>query len=220
MCDPICSKPGPKVGNHKEFGTITEFFFLALQFLHVGVCGAMDSFTALNEMKKNLEKEIEARVSRLHPTHPMKKKAQIELSKLQSKIVRYWILLNDEALIMQTVQLLQLLLDLLPKWMGVDYHRLKKARLEDKPSPLIHFLPEMLLSLVNKYHSTMVKIKENYLMLVREQHIRQVIELSCFLLSEQEVVTNPYLSAEFVELIFLWLHDPKSGIIHEQLRQS
>jgi len=27
---------------------------LALQFLHVGVCGAMDNFNKYNEMKKNM----------------------------------------------------------------------------------------------------------------------------------------------------------------------
>lgn len=52
--DPICSKPGPKIEGKKQFGTITEYFFLALQFLNVGVCGAMENFGMYNEMKKNM----------------------------------------------------------------------------------------------------------------------------------------------------------------------
>lgn len=68
-----------------------------------------------------MEKQL-ANVFRQFPEgHPMRKKAQMEINKIQSKIVRYWILLNDDSLITQTVKLLSLLLDLLPKWMGIDY---------------------------------------------------------------------------------------------------
>jgi hypothetical protein len=196
--DALCSKPGPHLTGKKEFGTITEFFFLALQFLQVGICGAMESFNMYNEMKKNMERNLENVVGKLPANHPMRKKAQLEITKVQSKIVRYWILLNDDALIHQTIKLLSLLLDLLPKWMGIDYRNLKRARLEQKPNEMIHFLPEMLLTLVSKYHITMFSIKQNYLAIIGDRHIRQVLELSCLLLSEQDIVTNPYISAGFV----------------------
>lgn len=42
--DPINSKGAPKYEGKKDFGTISEFFFLSLQFLHVGVVGAIDIF--------------------------------------------------------------------------------------------------------------------------------------------------------------------------------
>jgi len=48
---------------------------------------------------------------------------------------------------------------------------------------MIHYLPELLLTLVSKYHTTLFTIKQNYLMIVREQHIRQLLELTTFLLS-------------------------------------
>jgi hypothetical protein len=71
--DPINSKVIMKNEGKKEFGTITEFFFLCLQFLHVGVCGAMEIFEELNEMKKRYEKEI----GKIPHNHPMFKKAQL-----------------------------------------------------------------------------------------------------------------------------------------------
>ena len=49
----------------------------------------------------------------------MYKKAQYEMAKVQSKIVRYYvILLQDEVTISATIKLLDLLLDLLPEWLG------------------------------------------------------------------------------------------------------
>ena len=39
--DAICNKQVVGVQEKRDFGTITEFFYLSLQYLHVGVCGAM-----------------------------------------------------------------------------------------------------------------------------------------------------------------------------------
>ena len=80
-------------------------------------------------MKKNMEKQFNNVVGNLPANHPMRKKAQMELTKIQSKIVRYWILLNDEQMMHQTNQLLGLLLELLPGWMGIDYGNLRRAKL-------------------------------------------------------------------------------------------
>ena len=43
--DAINSRPYKKVEKYRQFGTITEFFFLCVQFLHVGVIGALQNFT-------------------------------------------------------------------------------------------------------------------------------------------------------------------------------
>jgi hypothetical protein len=39
--DAINSRPYKRTEKNREFGTITEFFFLCVQFLHVGVIGAL-----------------------------------------------------------------------------------------------------------------------------------------------------------------------------------
>jgi hypothetical protein len=54
---------------------------------------------------------------------------------------RYWIMLTDDNMILQTVQLLQLLLELLPKWLGIDYKNMHRAELKEKPNQLVFFLP-------------------------------------------------------------------------------
>ena len=173
-----------------------------------------------NDMKKNIEKNVENVYRKFPEGHPIRKKAQLEIAKIQSKIVRYWILLNDDATILPTIKLLGLMLDLLPRWMGIDYENLREGRLLQKGSELVYFLPELLLTLVSKYHTTMFSIKQNYLQTVGSDHLKQILELACFLLSEQDIVTNPYIAAGYIEMIFSFLHDPKAGIVHEQLKES
>lgn len=60
----------------------------------------------------------------------------------------------------------------------------------------------------------MFSIKQNYLQTVGSDHLKQILELTCFLLSEQDIVTNPYIAAGYIEMIFSFLHDPKAGIVH------
>jgi hypothetical protein len=44
----------------------------------------------------------------------------------------------------------------------------------------------------------MFSIKQNYLTTIGPEHMKQILELTCFLLSEQDIVTNPYIAAGFV----------------------
>jgi hypothetical protein len=59
-----------------------------------------------NEMKKNMEKKLSNVIGKFPEGIPSERRYKV------SKIVRYWILLNDDALITQTVKLLSLLLEM------------------------------------------------------------------------------------------------------------
>lgn len=48
----------------------------------------------------------------------------------------------------------------------------------------------------------------------------KILETTCFLLSDQEIVTNPYIAANYVELLFMFLHDSKAGIMYEVFKSS
>jgi len=84
----------------------------------------------------------------------------------------------------------------------------------------MHFLPELLLTVVSKYHTTNFTYKQGYLSLIGEEHIGHILEITCFLLADHEIVTNPYISASYVELIFYFLHDSKASMIGEVLRTN
>ncbi len=47
-----------------------------------------------------------------------------------------------------------------------------------------------------------------------------MLHLICFLLSDQTIVSNPYVAADFIELLFMFLHDNKAGVMGELFRGS
>lgn len=52
------------------------------------------------------------------------------LETTQSKMIRCYIVLMDDRLISSTIKLLDMLMYLLPKWIGVDYENLKHGKIK------------------------------------------------------------------------------------------
>jgi len=72
----------------------------------------------------------------------MSKKIDYEISHTQSKMIRYYVLLMDERVINGTVRLLDMLMLLLPQWIGVSYENLRHGRVKGYKVPEIsYFLP-------------------------------------------------------------------------------
>jgi hypothetical protein len=102
----------------------------------------------------------------------MYKKMGIEISKTQSKMIRTFVVLLDDRVINSTVKLLDLLMLLLSKWMGIDYANLKHGSVKGyKPQELTYFMPEHFLENIYKFHVTNFKFKPNYLNIIGEEHI-------------------------------------------------
>ena len=78
-------------------------------------------------------------------------------------MIRYYVLLlNDDATIHSTIKLLDLLLDLLPEWIGYGFNP-NGMLIKRNSSELGQFLPELLLTIVSKFHSTNFSYKQGYL---------------------------------------------------------
>ena len=116
-----------KMEVQKEFGTITEFFFLCMELLNVGLVSVQDSFVQLNEYKEKLQKEK----PKIPQNHPLYKKIIQEISNTQSKMVRYFIVLMEDRLIKGTVKMLDMLMFLLPQWLNIDYNKLKHGKIKE-----------------------------------------------------------------------------------------
>ena len=60
----------------------------------------------------------------------MYKKLIYEVSNTQSKMIRYYVNLLDDRIILSTVKLLDLLMFLLPQWMCIDYSQLRHGKIK------------------------------------------------------------------------------------------
>ena len=74
-----------------------------------------------------------------------------------------------------------------------------------KTPELARFLPEHFLDSIYKFHLNSYKVKQNYLQIIGEEHIHEIVKITCLILSEEDIVSNPYLGANFVELLFFFL---------------
>ena len=73
----------------------------------------------------------------------MYKKLIYEISNTQSKMIRYFVNLLDDRTILSTIKLLDLLIFLLPQWMGIDYSELRHGKIKGyKVQELTTYLPE------------------------------------------------------------------------------
>ena len=108
------------------------------------------------------EKERLAKMKdKIPPNHPMKFKLDEELARLKAKVVMFYLVLMEENIINPTIKLFNLLLFMLPNWIGVDYDDLQdcKMRKKSKPNEIIYFLPEHLLYSIYKYHISIFEFK-------------------------------------------------------------
>ena len=60
----------------------------------------------------------------------MYKKLIFEISNTQIKMIRYFVNLLDDRTILSTIKLLDLLIFLLPQWMGIDYSELRHGKIK------------------------------------------------------------------------------------------
>jgi hypothetical protein len=64
------------------------------------------------------------------PNNPLYKKIVYEVSSTQSKMIRYFINLMDDRFISSTTKLLDMLMFLLPQWIGVSYENLMHGKIK------------------------------------------------------------------------------------------
>jgi ubiquitin conjugation factor E4 B len=185
----------------KEFGTVTEFFFLTMELLHVGVVPTLLNFKEINETKERIEKELD----KMGKSHPMYAQGERELQRLKVKFFQYYLVVMDDLKVKASVRLLDMVLFLLPRWLGVDYAGFRQGRLQMGRPQLTHVLPEFLLNDVFEYHQFFCRIKENYVQLLGADHINSIVNVTCLLLAEDGVSTNPYVCANYIELLFYFL---------------
>ena len=83
----------------------------------------------------------------------------------------------------------------------------------------MHF-PEHIFDTIYKVHFNVVRFKEEYVKVVGSSHIHELLNLTCLILSEEGIVSNPYIGANFVELISFFLYENKTGIMHDVFKTN
>ena len=95
------------------------------------------------------------------------------MDRLRARTVIYYIILMDDNIINPTIKLFDLLMELLPVWLGFSYDDLVDCKFvkKFKVPELARHLPEHLLESMNKFHMGVFRFKQNYLQMLGESHV-------------------------------------------------
>lgn len=149
----------------------------------------------------------------------MYQRGEKELQRLKVKFFQYYLVLLDDLKIKSSIRLMDMLLYLLPKWLGIDLPSFRKGRLQLQRPFVATQLPEFLLIDIFEYHQFFCRIKENYIQLVGNEHLHNIIQTTCILLADGSPSTNLYVCANFIELIFYFVMT-KKDMVSDVLKQN
>lgn len=154
--------------------------------------------------------------------HPRMQMLVREVERYRTKTVLSYLVLMDENIIHPTIKLFDLLMYMLPIWLKFDYEELVDCKFVRpyKAPEIQYYLPEHLLDSIEKFHIGTYRYKQNYLQMLGENHVHELLKLTCLILSEEAIVSNPYIGASYVELIFFLLYESKSGIMYDVFKSN
>lgn len=162
-----------------------------------------------------LLKRIEKRLKKLNENsfgYSDLKKKQEYLKKLY---FCYNLLLFSERRIKKTLNLLDVTMELLIRWTGVELGCLEHSKVN---VDILNMYPEDYLTFVFEFNVFYLKYFDGFLAVISKTKINNILTMMVILNSKAvSITTNPYLKAKFVELVFYFV-EREQMVVKELLR--
>eukprot|EP01017_Pseudomicrothorax_dubius_P030585 TRINITY_DN382_c0_g1_i5.p1 TRINITY_DN382_c0_g1~~TRINITY_DN382_c0_g1_i5.p1 ORF type:complete len:802 (-),score=191.57 TRINITY_DN382_c0_g1_i5:1102-3507(-) len=182
-----------------EYGTITEYFFLAVTHAHFGLLPCLTELMELGDELRNLEDELK----RLDKGHRLYRAAEERSVQVRREFLAYRTTLFEETRTRAVNGLYDLVARLLFNWSGID------PRTMTGGSPAGEWaLPDIFLVLPDYWITDLVEYHVTHLQHRGEDHLRSLTssQLSTLLnfvvwaLAGVPLISNPYTRGKAVEL--------------------
>ena len=208
----------------KEYGTITEFYFMLAESIHYGFTPILKRAEDVDKMFRNLMKEKE-KMSSSHPEyHQMKE----EFENMKNFKMLYELTIYDRDLIKSLNNFFKIQFSLIKKWGNVN---LKQGKLQDDPpKKVLKFLPEHFLTDMTDFWQYLFKNKNDSLTYFVPDDAIMIFEMAIIIINSPRSITNPYIAAKFIEVLAMiiffeervnWLtHFTESRLIVEHLMEA
>lgn len=162
-----------------------------------------------------LLKRIEKRLKKLNEHSfgfsDLKKKQEY----LKKLYFCYNLLLFSERRIKKTLNLLDITMELLIRWTGMELCCLENSKIAVE---VLYMYPEDYLTFVFEFNVFYLKYFDGYLGIISKSKINNILTMMVILNSKAvSVTTNPYLKAKFVELLFYFVERDQI-VVKELLR--
>lgn len=208
----MVNKPGVKVQDTNQiqekgpndFGTITEFFFHALELCHFCFIPILQNFAETMKYIQNLNEQK----GKMDPSSFQYKQLENEIQRQEKMFLAYKTLLFDDKRITRVQDLYNVLTFLLLKWNGINPQQVNSLDLTNiPPKAFMKHLPEHWLTDMFEFHFCFIRFKEDYSKQLTNRakgesnYMDEYITFMTILLCDNEMISNPYSKAKIVELI-------------------
>jgi len=214
----MINKPGVKVeeGNSmqgkgpNDYGTVTEFFFHALELSHFCFIPIIQNFTETFQLIQRYTEQKNI----MDPSAPQYARLEKELAHQEKLFLSYKTLLFDDRRMTRVNDLYDVLMFLILKWNGIVPEEVKGTDLSHiKPKAFMKHIPEHWMNDIFEFQFCYLRFKEDYVKTLTSRVrgntniVQDYITFVSVLLCENEFISNPYSKAKIVELVSFFGND-------------
>ncbi len=196
-----------------DYGTITEFFFHALEFAHFCFIPIVQNFTETFQLIQRYTEQKNI----MDRNAPQYARLEKELAHQEKLFLTYKAVLFDDRRLARVNDLYDVLMFLLLKWNGIVPEEVRSTDLSNvKPKAFMKHVPEHWLNDIFEFQFCYLRFKENYvkdLSTTRGKGVNIVNDFITFvsiLLCDNEFISNPYSKAKIVELVSFFGNDNRN----------
>eukprot|EP00742_Colponemidia_sp_Colp-10_P011138 GILJ01012341.1.p1 GENE.GILJ01012341.1~~GILJ01012341.1.p1 ORF type:complete len:1148 (-),score=204.51 GILJ01012341.1:87-3530(-) len=191
-----------------QFGTITEFFFITMQALHIGILPMNQFVIELSRGILNMQKELK-RLQDM-PGSPEAAlhlpRLEAELERLQANKLVYDMCIPDRIRIGKIIKFYRLLAVLMVRWAGgKDNGSQDGLPLPSPPKRLFASLPQSFIEDVSEFLTFVSRYIPKNLDEMGTAEAFDFLTFAVTFMSSPVHVTNPYVRAKLVELLSCWV---------------
>lgn len=210
----------------KEYGTITEFYFMLAESIHYGFIPIIKRGEDVDKMFKRLMEEKD----KMSASHPEFAQMKLEFENMQKFRMLYELTIFDRDLIRDINHFFRIQFNMIKRWGKAND---KQGKLEEEPpAKILRHLPEHFLMDMTDFWQYLFKHRGDSLTYFQPEDAISIFEMAIFIINSPKAISNPYIGAKFIETLSMivyfekdlkvnWLnHFAESDIIVEHLMEA
>ena len=208
----------------KEYGTITEFYFMLAETIHYGFIPIIKRGEDVDKLFKRLLEEKDS----IGQTHPEYHQMKLEFENMHRFKILYQITLFNRPLIKEVNNFFKVQFEMIKKWGKFDAKKCQLA--QDPPSLILRMLPEHFLTDMSDLYQYLFRNDNHAISYFLPEDAIAIFEMAVVIIRSPKAVTNPYIGAKFIEVLSMftffekdvnWLpHFAESEILVENLMEA
>ena len=197
------SNPRDNLKYPKEYGTVTEYYFMLAETVHYGL---MPIIKKGKDIIKLYEKLLEEKED-MNKADPQYNRMIKEFEKIQLFRTAYEITLFDKTIVKEIMNFFSVQFEMIKRW-----GKLTKEEFwlkQNPPTPMMRLVPEHYLTDVADFINYLLEYSRLGLKFFTPEDLFKIFEITIIIVRSPKAITNPHTSCKFIEIIYLIMYREK-----------